>query len=318
MLKIFDEFAPRANVANSSYPHGHGKNESVVDANDGTPLTMKWYDDQLGFSEALIAFAGITPNGNADTALVSDRMDAFKIATCRIETATAYNDGDVTTVGLIATGVDVTSYLYMVDPDTLTRWLVDGVTGTFAGDFNASTGVDSGLSSTLTELKAITESRIESIENNKVLTFDNFARFQRRVTSGASGGSTSVGLNDIEITNTISNNISGVSLASNSITLPAGDYYVEGSVISVAANGTRASFYNETTMSTDIVGMSMYESAGATYGGSRIKFEGVINVASTSVFSVKLWCNSAYVDGLGLPLTDGNPEIYTDVKIWKL
>lgn len=149
MLKIFDKYAPRANVANVNYPHGHGKNESVSGANDGTPLTMEWYDDILGFSEALLADAGVTPSGLTDTALVSDRMTAFRIAAMRVETAVSYTGGDTSLVGLVRTGTVVDSLEYVVHGPSLTRWKVGTVTGTMVGDFNPSTGVDSGLTGAL-------------------------------------------------------------------------------------------------------------------------------------------------------------------------
>lgn len=149
MLKIFDKYAPRANVANVNYPHGHGKNESVSGANDGTPLTMEWYDDILGFSEALLADAGVSPSGLTDTALVSDRMTAFRIAAMRVETAVSYTGGDTSLVGLVRAGTVVDSLEYVVHGSSLTRWKVGTVAGTFAGDFNPLTGVDSGLTGAL-------------------------------------------------------------------------------------------------------------------------------------------------------------------------
>lgn len=156
MLDIYSKYAPNANPANVNYPNGYGKDESVSGANDGTPLDMDWYNDMLGYSEALLAEAGVEPSGDADTALNSDRMDAFRIAAIRVETAVAYGVSDVSQIGVIAlvTGDDVTDYTHIVDGDSLTRWSVGSVTGTFAGDFNSSTGVDSGLSGALTKIAA--------------------------------------------------------------------------------------------------------------------------------------------------------------------
>ena len=168
MLRIFDKYSPNANPANTSYPHGSGKDESISGANDGTPLEMDWYNDILGFSEALLSEAGITASGAADTALTSDRMNAFRIAAMRVETAIAYNNGNVSRVGVIAlvTGKDITAYDYIVDGNSLTRWSVGTVTGTFTGDFDPVTGIDSGLSGALTQVEAITESRVSGIETN--------------------------------------------------------------------------------------------------------------------------------------------------------
>ena len=77
-LKIFDKFAPRANPADSNYPYGSIKNESIPGAKDGTPLDASWGNDMLGFTDALLTDAGITPSGAADTAIASQRLDALK------------------------------------------------------------------------------------------------------------------------------------------------------------------------------------------------------------------------------------------------
>ena len=79
MLDFFGRYGPRANPADSNYPRGSIKNDSTGVAGDGTPLEADHGNDQLGFSEALVTEAGITPSGNPDTVLVSDRLNALKI-----------------------------------------------------------------------------------------------------------------------------------------------------------------------------------------------------------------------------------------------
>lgn len=76
-IKLFDEYAPRANVGDGDYPFGSIKNESTPGANDGTPLDENWGNDMVGFTDALLDEAGITPSGVADTVNVSDRLDAI-------------------------------------------------------------------------------------------------------------------------------------------------------------------------------------------------------------------------------------------------
>ena len=77
-LKIFEKFSPRANPADADYPYGSIKNESVPGAKDGTPLDASWGNDMLGFTDALLDEAGITPNGLPDTVGSSQRLDALK------------------------------------------------------------------------------------------------------------------------------------------------------------------------------------------------------------------------------------------------
>lgn len=76
-LKIYEKFAPRANVGDTNYPNGSIKNESVPGAKDGTPLDATWGNDYAGFDAALFAEAATIPSGSADTALVSQRLDAL-------------------------------------------------------------------------------------------------------------------------------------------------------------------------------------------------------------------------------------------------
>lgn len=78
-LKIFEKFSPRANPADADYPFGSIKNESVPGAKDGTPLDASWGNDMLGFTDALLDEAGITPNGLPDTVQSSQRLEALKV-----------------------------------------------------------------------------------------------------------------------------------------------------------------------------------------------------------------------------------------------
>lgn len=77
-IKIYEKFAPRANPADGDYPYGSIKNESVPGAKDGTPLDAAWGNDMVGFTDALLAEAGIVPSGLADTVNNSQRVDAIR------------------------------------------------------------------------------------------------------------------------------------------------------------------------------------------------------------------------------------------------
>lgn len=77
-IKIYEQFAPFANPADGDYPYGSIKNDSIPGAEDGTPLDAVWANDMAGFTDALLSEAGIVPSGAADTAVVSQRLDALK------------------------------------------------------------------------------------------------------------------------------------------------------------------------------------------------------------------------------------------------
>lgn len=85
MLNISSTYGPtRANPPTTAYPFGSIKNESVPNANDGTPLDQAWGNDGTGFDAALMRAAGMTPNNNADTAESSQRLDAMLFITGRV------------------------------------------------------------------------------------------------------------------------------------------------------------------------------------------------------------------------------------------
>lgn len=67
----------RYKPVSSEYPQGGFKNLTAPDANDGGYLEEKWLSDWDGFFGALLTNAGITPNGNVDTALNSQYYDSL-------------------------------------------------------------------------------------------------------------------------------------------------------------------------------------------------------------------------------------------------
>lgn len=71
------EYPGRIEPSSPEYPYGAIRDESIEGAEDGTPLQQSWARDIQGFFQALLTRAAIVPSGDADTALVSDYMDAL-------------------------------------------------------------------------------------------------------------------------------------------------------------------------------------------------------------------------------------------------
>jgi hypothetical protein len=67
----------RITAPDASYPYGSSQDESAPGANDGTPYFKGRADDIFGFQQALLRAAGITPSGNADTAVLSEYLQAI-------------------------------------------------------------------------------------------------------------------------------------------------------------------------------------------------------------------------------------------------
>jgi hypothetical protein len=69
---------PNTNPADADFPQGSIKNDTVPGDKTGTPVEKDWLNDYVGFTAALLAESGVSPSGNVDTALSSDRLNAIK------------------------------------------------------------------------------------------------------------------------------------------------------------------------------------------------------------------------------------------------
>lgn len=72
------EWPGRVEDSNADYPFGGAKNETALDAFDGTPFDARFINDMWGFFQGLLSGAGITPNGNPETAQVSQYLQALQ------------------------------------------------------------------------------------------------------------------------------------------------------------------------------------------------------------------------------------------------
>ena len=137
--------------------------------------------------------------------------------------------------------------------------------------------------------------------------------------SGGSGGASNGGVYVTRDLNTVKiNGITGASLSSNRVFLPVGDYYFEASAPSSNSNRHRMALYNVSTSSYEIFGTSEYSEANSNVNTRSFIF-GKLTISSSSLFEFRHYTSSTYaITGLGLAVDDGNPEIYLQVKIWKV
>lgn len=127
-----------------------------------------------------------------------------------------------------------------------------------------------------------------------------------------------------QVLNTVkTNEITGASLATNLISLPAGTYYVDAraSYFQSTASGSvckvLAVFFNNTLGLTVATSNGVYlTNAGASFIGiqGEVSLTGRFTLAATSSMSLQLYKSFANVaQPTGLV-----PEVYSDVKIWKV
>lgn len=147
-----------------------------------------------------------------------------------------------------------------------------------------------------------------------------YAHFRNVQTANTAAGTfTSGAWRTRSLNTTVLNTISGCSLASNEVTLPAGTYDVEwcGTAHQVAMHLTR--LYNVTAAATSLLGMTERHANGtpvctAAGGGGRIV------LAVPTALRIEHYCQTTKAtDGLGIPANlDSQSEIYVDFRIWKV
>ena len=131
-------FVGRHTAATPDYPFGSAKDETSPGAGDGSPYILSRANDLFGFMQALLEGADITPSGNADTALVSQYLDAAKIILkSGLKTLFHNARGEVQQR---ADGTLSTSYIFGGD-----RWAVQAGGTVSAGAIGTTSASSAGL-----------------------------------------------------------------------------------------------------------------------------------------------------------------------------
>jgi hypothetical protein len=138
-------------------------------------------------------------------------------------------------------------------------------------------------------------------------------------TSGTNGGTGSTGFNTRTLNTVVgSNTISGASLASNIVTLPAGTYDFEALAPTATTQITKLSLYNNTDSVDILVGESL--SSGASGSASfSTHCAGRFTLASSKGVKLRHWLGtSGGTYDLGSPTGNGQVEVYASLKLWKV
>ena len=131
------------------------------------------------------------------------------------------------------------------------------------------------------------------------------------------GGTFTTGAWRTRVLNTaITNEITGASLASNQITLPAGTFYCDASAPAFEVDNHKAKLYNITTSADILIGTT--ENANNAVAVTNRSFvSGRFTLAAASVIELQHNCQSTKATtGFGLALGFSVVEVYSDIKIW--
>jgi hypothetical protein len=116
------------------------------------------------------------------------------------------------------------------------------------------------------------------------------------------------------------NTITGCSIASSVITLPAGTFYIEGSSPVFKANRTKMKLRNTTAGTDAIIGMSMFTNATSDPAVINPMFSGTVVTTASTTFEMQYYTQAAYAsEGLGVGNNIASTaEVYGTIYIEKI
>jgi hypothetical protein len=135
----------------------------------------------------------------------------------------------------------------------------------------------------------------------------------------ATSGGSSVSGSQVRDINTVEKNeISGASLSSNQITLPAGTYFIQATAPCYKSNSHKAVLHNVTSGAVNAVGTVEYNDSS-----DNVQTSSFINkrftISGTSVFEIRHFISVAKsTNGLGIGYNVASTNVYTEVMIWKV
>jgi hypothetical protein len=176
--------------------------------------------------------------------------------------------------------------------------------GSSGDTFQTASGVLSRLGVFESQLLHVRDEKGTTVGGGTSLAYDG---------SNYSSGVQTRTLNTIK-----TNEITGASLSSNQITLPAGTYYIHSSVPGQKVGNSHHYLYNVTDTSNTLTSTTggVPTSIGITL---RSEIYGRFTINSSKVFEIKHFTRYAFSTfGLGEYNNIGTfPSVYTEVKIWR-
>lgn len=237
---------------------------------------------------------------------------------------TTYTNNWIKVEGSLS-GTEVTAALGYT-PLNPTRAVNTSGLATGGGDLSADRTINvakasaSDVSTGTDDTKAVTS---KALNDAGMGAFSHKLLYVQEAQSSGSGllGPASAGVwNTRSLNATSLNEISGASLSSSQVTLPAGTYYAEGSAPGHYVNGHKARLRNVTDGTTALVGTSEYSGAiDQPSVATRSTVCGRFTINAQKTFELQHYTQSANTgNGFGVQSNSSEVEIYSELKIWKV
>ena len=155
--------------------------------------------------------------------------------------------------------------------------------------------------------------------NDVVDNFQDIAIFNETQANNTNGGGFTSGSYTKRVLNTtIVNNITGCSIASSVITLPAGTFAVRASAPAFAVVAHKARIQNTTASTTLALGQNSYANASATASTSS-EVVTIFTLSVSSTIELQHRCETTKAsNGYGLSCAFGDSEIYSQIMIQRI
>lgn len=167
-----------------------------------------------------------------------------------------------------------------------------------------------------TDNKALSPVVVPDIMQSTLNPFINYAKFHHTETAGTDGGTFTSGAWQIRQLTQVTNNITGVSVATNKVTLPAGTYKVQAKAIGQECGAHMIAIWNDTDSSFELTGMSADNSNNTS---TTATLSGQFTIAAGKDIELQHRCSATKnTNGLGKACNFGVAEVYAELEIWRL
>ena len=204
----------------------------------------------------------------------------------------------------------------------------NAATATTAGAVTGQTLPGSGVIVGTTDTQTLTNKSISGAQINSgtvpvaQIPAKPYAVFQEQYSSGTAGvNGTAAAFNVRALNTTVVNTITGASLSSNQVTLPAGTYHFIGRATNIAASANTSASQLELYDVTDSVYLAIGISAGSptgsaiTEGSNQSSVDSIVVLSGTIAVELSEWISGAGTPVLGKAASSGQVEVYSQLTI---
>jgi len=289
-----------------------GTSGQILAKNSNTDMDFVWIANDQGDITGITATAPLTGGGSsgAVTVGIQDALTTQK-------GAVQLSDSTSTTSSILAATPTAVKAAYDLADGAIAKTTV-----TTAGDIiyrNATVPVRLGIGTAGQVLTVNSGATAPQWSTPSAGSSISIAAFSDQKTSGTNGGTfTSGAFRTRDINTTVgTNGITGCSIASNQITLPAGTFLIQGSAPAYDVNNHVTRFYNITDSTVAINGGTSYVDA-TDIAVTHSPFSGVVVIAGSKVFEVQHYA-AATTATYGFGISTGfTAEVYAQITIIKV